>query len=607
MDIGALLGNVSEDSIERQVVLKEAKKLLPHIVYDAVPFEFDTEGNVKNQNAAISLSAWQREIIYDLKPKEKPLIVSNLVNGSGKTYLLGLCLTLLLIDDHPALSPGLMGVKGDIWLLTNSSLLKTEYPANFTSSPGWLGQKSAYENGTFDSEGNEICPKGHNDIINSRGEKHRIQWVKDEKGIISGFNNLTNGKRLRFWSYSVNEQKLAGHNPITIFCDEFGDKTTTNSATGANRLTADKMAEMLVRVGRNHVCGNNWVFGMFFTLTLGEEWVEKMLDLMKEGRWFMPELAMVRNMPADTNFVHFVRSRSTVESNPSINKSTVAFALDFFRNLDMGQVMERRLISTDLDDPDLVFPKSCRPLKLDPDKAKEIIELSRKEPGWQLVECVDPGWADQCAVEFALVHPIKGIYILDEFYASGKTVPQVATVVKHIEQSTFPGIKVAHRFYDPYHIRKTTQESPVPNYYRWRDAGLPGHAAKHSRDRSYDQIFELFLNGLVHYFPIKCSGLDKELRNHKKDKYGIPEEKKNNHAIDCIRHICNWYHFEFAKKIHLTYEITKEMTPEQKIYQAQLNYYNNYVKHKFENKSNDSPKVFGVSIKPLNTNNIKRY
>jgi hypothetical protein len=160
-----------------------------------------------------------------------------------------------------------------------------------------------------------------------------------------------------------------------------------------------------------------------------------------------------------------------------------------------------------------------------------VIELSKKEPGWMFVETIDPGWRDKCAVLFALCHPVKGIFLLDEIYQSGLTVPKISSLVKSIEYHKFENRKVDKRMYDPNHIRKTTQESPVANYKLWKDSGLPGEPAFHSRDRSYDRMFELLSRGLIAYAPISCTGLDRELRVHRKDSSGVPEEKGSNHCF----------------------------------------------------------------------------
>lgn len=593
--LDTLLGKISDDSIEKSIVLKKAKELLPHIMYDKIPFEFDTNGKVNNLDTASSLSAWQKEVIYDLKPRETPMLISYLTNGSGKTYLIGLCLTLLLIDDHPSLSPGFEDVPGEFWLLTNASLLKTEYPDNFLKYPGWLGKEADYKK------------DGYFEVVNSKGKVNRIKLIRNSSGDLEGFKNESNGKAIRLWSYSVNEQKLAGHNPLSIFCDEFGDKTTTSGAAGANRLTVEKFEEMSVRCGRNHLAGDNWVFCMFFTLTLGEAWIEVLLDKIKAKESYMPRLAEARNLPEDHQFIKLLRSRSTIESNPSINRSTIAYALDMSYILDRGAHMERRLITTEGDDPSLVFPQSCRPNKLDVSEVQDIIRQAEIEPGWMFVEGIDPGWNDRCSILFTLCHPIKGIYILNEFYESKRTVPQVARTVKHIEYEFFRNQVVHKRIYDPNHIKKTTQETQTANYSLWRNEGLPGVACHWSRgDRAYDRMFELMLKGMLHYSPTHCKGLNKELRNHKKDKYGLPEEKANNHSIDAMRYISNWFYEDFGKKIHLASPAeTKELTEEHRMYLAQLAYYNNFVKHEIEAVQKSKNKLLNCTIRPMNTKGLK--
>ena len=102
-----------------------------------------------------------------------------------------------------------------------------------------------------------------------------------------------------------------------------------------------------------------------------------------------------------------------------------------------------------------------------------------------------------------------------------------------------------------------------------------------------------------------CPGLDKELRTHKKDSNGIPEDKKNNHAIDALRHICNWFYAEYAKKIHLTEEIIHTESPEQQQYLAQLNYYNQYIKKKPKDQENST--LYGVTLYRPKLNNIRGF
>lgn len=593
MDISSIFGNISEDDAVKAAFLKQAKQDFPHLMYDSIPIEWDENGKMKNASIASEMWGWQREVMYNLKPKETPYVISHLVNGMGKTYVITLSLALMLIDDHPSLSPGLMGIPGDIWLLTNTSLLKTEYPKIFFQSPALLGHKSIYDE------------KKEHVITNSRGETFVLTVKYTSEGILESISNKTNGKAIKFYSYSVNEQKLAGHNPISIFCDEFGDVTKSGNATGANRLTEGKMAEMLVRCGRNHLVGDNWVFCLFFTLTLGEAWVENLIEECRNGTACIPEMNRDRGLPDDFQNVHFIRAGET-KSNPFINKSTISGALGFAKLAGI-KGLEKRLTDISGDDPYIVFPRTCRPTVMSPERVQEIIKAAQCEPGWMLVESIDPGWRDKCAVIFALCHPLKGIYIIDEFYESGRTVPQVASVVKRIEHDTFLNMKVSKRFYDPNHIKKTTQESPVANYQLWRNSGLEGQAAYCSKDRAYDRMFELILKGLVHYYPTNCEGLARELRIHRKDKDGIPEASGANHSIDAMRHILNWFYDEYAKKIHLA-----NPTPEAPISEsrrnwlAQVAYYNQHVKP-LQEESNGPKKIFGVTIQPLNTKNIRGF
>lgn len=595
MDLKSLLtGEPSANDIEKAAVIKYAKQNFPHLVYDLVPLEFDDKGNVKNKDTASAIWGWQRDIIYNLKPKETPFVISHLTNGMGKSYVIGLSLTLLLLEDHPALSKGFEGLKGDIWLITNSSLLKSEYIKIFFQSPGFLGEKSHYD---------KYKTK---EVENSRGEKFVIKPTYSAEGALESIQNLTTGKNIKFYSYAINEQKLAGHNPLSIFCDEFGDVTKTGAATGANRLTWGKVAEMLVRCGRNHLVADNWVFCMFFTLTLGETWIENVLEECRNGTACIPELNVARGLPETFQNVMYVKAGDT-RSNPFINKSTISAALGFAKLAGQEGSMDRRLIDASGEDPSIVFPRSCRPTKLSIEKVQGLLESSKGEPGWALVESIDPGWRDKCAIIFALCHPVKGIFILNEFYRSGYTVPKVAEVVKQIEYSFFGNRKVDMRLYDPNHIKKTTQESPVANYTLWRNSGLSGIAAKWSKDRAYDRMFELILRELVYYYPLNCEGLDKELKAHRKDQYGVPEAAGYNHSIDAMRHICNWYYELYAKKIHLANPIpTEEMSEGRRHYLAQVEYYNQFIKPELDKKKNNQS-IMGVNVRPITLKGIRGF
>lgn len=597
MDFSSLLGkNPSESDLSKTEIIKYAKREFPHLVYDSVDIEWDDSGShIKNRDTVSALSNWQRHVMYNLCPKERPFILSHMTNGSGKSYLLALKLVLLLLDDHPSLSKGFMHIKGNFILLTNTSLLKSDYPNMFFNSPGFLGKDKIYKE------------QGFNMVRDSKGNYHKIVVKRGSDGMLSHIINETNGKSIRCFSYAVNEQKLAGSSPLSIFCDEFGDLTTTSNASGANKFTVGKFNELSVRVGRDSRVGDNWVFCMFFTLTLGESWIEDIIDHARGGG-AIESLNKERNLPLDTRNIELIDSVPSVEANPFLNKSTIAFATGISEITGQAELMMKRLITTDGDDPSIVFPRKHRPIKISAQEGAEILEASKKEPGWMFVESIDPGWRDKCSVLFIMCHPVKGIYVLHEIYESGLTVPQVASRVKHIEYTYFENRKPEFRFFDPNHIHKTTQESPVANYKLWKANGLEGIPARHSRaDKSYDRIFELLFKNLVKYTPINCKGLDMELRKHRRDIHGIPEERQNNHSIDALRYVCNWFYEDYAKKIHLTVE--KEMTeipPERAIYYQQLEFYRQFVKPLIEKEDNTNT-VLGVKLKGISRNNIRGF
>jgi len=496
------------------------------------------------------------------------------------TYCIGLSLALALTDQHPSLD--LKGITGDIWLLSNSNLMKTVYPDMFFKDPAFLGRKEVYDK------------QGYCEIPAENGKCfHKLKLIRDGTDIV-GIENTTNGKNIRFFTYAMNMQKFAGAQPLSIFCDEMGDATFSSKAVGANKFTREKFFEMAVRCGRNYKVDKKWVFCLFFTLTLGEPWIEDLIDTAREGKAIIPG---INNDEACVMLIDNMRTKD----NPFISRSTIDFAFGLGNLLGMGQEISRRLISTDSDDPHLVFPRTSRPVNLTHEEVDDLLKRFATEPGWQFVEVIDPGWSDKCSVIFALVHPIKGIHIVHEFYESGRTVPQVAAAVHLIEQTYFK--RIPHlRLYDPHHITKTTQESPVANYKLWRDSGMPGQSAIWSKDRSYDRMFELIFDKFTKFYPSNCKGLDRELRTHRKDAYGVPDEK-GAHSVDNLRHLSNWFYERFYKKVFKIGGEKQIISQEKAAWLEKLEYYEKYVQQKELNKSNVN--ISGYNIKGINTNSIK--
>jgi hypothetical protein len=477
------------------------------------------------------------------------MIIANLPNRSGKSWLLAATLTLLLIDDHPTFK--FDGIKGDFWLLTNSSLLKTEYPKMFMKDPAFIGKEEEFKEEERDPVTNKVIYKDFKTLMDSKGK---------------GFVNLTTGKAIRFWSFGVNEQKLAGAAPISVFCDEMGDKVMGSKAAGANKFTLDKLGEILVRVGSDSRLEGKALIVMFFTLTLGEIWLENLLQLAKDGGGRCKFSGVnghehqVRLVP-DKPFTSF--------DNPYYNKTAGSFAWGLFKLLGHENIMTQRLLDPTQEDSDLVFPSARSPVIMTPD---EIVDYPKKFKsgalGWKFIEAIDPGKADATACLMSLCHPVEGIIITQEVYERRKTVPQLAQMIK-AKETNFFGREPDERYFDKHYINKTSLENPTANITYWIQNGLNGKNAI-AKDRSYDKMFELIALGLIKYDAKACPGLHNELRKHKYVS-GIPDHISHCDAIDALRYIANWYHDQYYNKIHVLQE--KVLSEKERIYQTKYQEY----------------------------------
>lgn len=556
--------NPSEDAIVKEALLKEFRHSFPHLAIDRIPIEYDTEGKISNRSLATELNSFQREFFYDVNPLETGMVIANLPNRSGKSWLLAATLTLLLIDDHPTLR--FDGVKGDFWLLTNSSLLKTEYPKMFMKDPAFIGREEEFREEERDPVTGKVIYQGFKTLMDSKGVGHKIKKVINSENQLEGFVNLSTGKAIRFWSFGVNEQKLAGSSPLSVFCDEMGDKVTTSKASGANKFTLDKLGEILVRVGSDSRLEGKALIVLFFTLTLGEVWLENLLQLAKDGGGRCKFIGVdgqdhqVRLVPK-TPFTSF--------DNPYYNKTAGSFAYGLFKLLGHENIMSQRLLDPSQEDSELVFPSARRPLALAPD---EIIDYPKKYKsgaiGWKFIEAIDPGKADATACLMSLCHPVEGIIVTQEVYERRKTVPMLAQMIK-AKETNFFGKEPDERYFDKHYINKTSLENPTANIVYWNQCGLRGKNAV-AKDRSYDKMFELIALGLIKYDPKACPGLHNELRKHKYVN-GVPDHISHCDAVDALRYIANWYHDQYYNKIHVLQE--KVLTEKERLYQEKYQEY----------------------------------
>jgi hypothetical protein len=235
-------------------------------------------------------------------------------------------------------------------------------------------------------------------------------------------------------------------------------------------------------------------------------------------------------------------------NNPYLNSETIDIAKRTYEILGRHDQIRIRQEGKGDEDPLLVFQEYARPKKITVSEVAAIQKRAKIEPGWEYFVGIDPGWADACAVNFFLAHPLEGLFLIGEIYGTKKTVEEMSLLIKEKEQLLgFPlGVR---RIFDPNYIKKTTQESEgKSNLRRWTQAGVYGIPCP-TRGRSYDSLFTLIKNDLLKYSEV-CVQFEEELQVHKKDEWGNPLEKDQNHSIDATRYVANYYHLHFFKKYH---------------------------------------------------------
>jgi hypothetical protein len=557
----------AEEEEAKQYMLANLKKHYPNLFINTIPFIKDDKGKVINADRATELNEFQKRVVYGLKPETKPIVLGKLVNRLGKSYSICINLTLLILEDHPKLDH--RGIKGDYLLMTNGKLLRSEYPKVFFNSPGLLGQQSEYVEDFTDATGKVIARNCHT-ILNSRGEKHVLRIVKDTDNQLDAIENLTTGKKIKFFSYGQNYQAVAGQSFLSAFLDEVGDDTKTDKAKGAHGLTLEKFQELLVRVGSSQQVEGNYIFMILFSLSLNQTWLDDLVELARDGRAIITELN-------DKEQIIDLITGYTSKDNPYYNPQVFHLALGLSRLLGdkPGREMERRLLDTGLEDTAIVFPRNLRPTpieSLEVDKYIQRWKTSKHE--WMFVEAVDPGMRDKMGVLYALMHPVEGIVICREIYKERLPVETACAMIKHIQDTVF-GEEPKHRWFDKYSIFKTSQEQPLAKASYWQK-----HLGKYPEkgvqpDRSYDRMFEIIGKNLVKYDKTHCEGFDLELRKHKNDpNTGLPKESDCNHLIDCFRIISNFFYDRYYKPYQLseTSVSLADLSPERQHYTMMRNW-----------------------------------
>lgn len=525
----------------KKELFKAFKKFAPLAAWDRIPLKYDKYGNAINSDVATEAAGLTKFFTQGLRPDlgESVYIVPT-SNGSSKSYSLHWLAASLLTDSHPTVTT--KGEPGDIIVLSNSGLIKNEWPKAMGENPGWLGNRAELES-------DKGC-----EVITATGETHAIKAIRHE-GQTIGYKNLTTDRSLRFFSYKENHQKVAGMNPHSILIDEFGDQT--KGSGDAHTLSKERFSELFIRAGRNSQ--QHGIMVMCFTLIF-EDWVNDLIEKAKSDTSFIREDRVTGRR---YKFVKVVDG-FTSKDNPYLNQEQQAKAEQLFMEMGWEDEANKRIYGKVTEDPTRVFPGWRRPIPMHLTRSEdkegniipgrdEILEKIRtKQPGWKWVEAMDPGWTDKCVVLIAAAHPIEGLYILDGLSGKHLEVEDVVKLLKEKEKA----LGVDHdpkyfmgRYFDKFSMEKKTQENPTPAFDRWQRAGLWA-VPSISSDRSYNDLFALIGKHLVYYY-YGLSDLDKEIRKHKKDPVtGIPNAKGGDDNIDALRYLADAYYQRYYNVFH---------------------------------------------------------
>lgn len=548
--IEKFIENPHDEDVKKEL-FKAFKKFAPLAAWNRIPLKYDKYGNAINADVATEAAGLTKFFTEGIRPDlGESIYIIPTSNGSSKSYSLHWLAASLLTDSHPTVRT--KGEPGDILVLSNSNLIKNEWPKAMQDNPGWLGNREELES-----------EKGC-EVITANGDTHIIKSIRHE-GQTIGYKNLTTNRCLRLFSYKENHQKVAGMNPHSILIDEFGDQT--KGSGDSHTLSKERFSELAVRVGRN-AQQSNGVMIMCFTLIF-EDWVNEMIEKAKSPDSFI----MTDEVTGKRYKFVKVVDGFTSKDNPYLNKKQQKKTEQIFREMGWDDEADKRMYGKVTEDPTRVFPAWRRPIVMQlgrtEDKDGNIIpgrneildKIRNNEPGWKWLETMDPGLADKCVIHISAAHPVEGLYVLDAISGRNLEMKEVVRLLKEKEKE----LGVSHdaryflgRYFDKFSYSKRSQESPTPAFERWQAEGLFAQPTI-SKDRSYNDLFALIGKHLVYYW-YGLSDLDREIRKHKKDPdTGVPNAKGGDDNIDCLRYAADVYYQMFHEKYHTIAETNSDM------------------------------------------------
>lgn len=189
-----------------------------------------------------------------------------------------------------------------------------------------------------------------------------------------------------------------------------------------------------------------------------------------------------------------------------------------------------------------------------------------------VIEGIDPGMRNRCAVLFSFITPDDTMYIFDELYLQGKTVQEVATEIHKL--NTMHQVLPIYTVIDPA-ARNKNHQTGRSDQMEYADHAILTIPGQNAVEAGINRVRERLQNKKLYIFD-NCTNLIKEFKRYRwreaprtgEDGKPIPM-KVDDHALDCLRYIVMSRPFipENRQEKHET-QLQKAMRLDQERYSA---------------------------------------
>lgn len=157
-----------------------------------------------------------------------------------------------------------------------------------------------------------------------------------------------------------------------------------------------------------------------------------------------------------------------------------------------------------------------------------------------VIEGIDPGLRNRCAVLFSYITPDDTMYIYDELYLQGKTVAEVSAEVHKL--NTMYGVTPIYNVIDPA-ARNKNHQTGRSDQMEYADHGILTIPGQNAVEAGINRVRERLQNNKLFIFS-NCTNLIQEFKKYRwreaprtgEDGKPIPM-KVDDHALDCLRYI----------------------------------------------------------------------